>query len=78
MEQATNKRNVYLDLFKYFLSFLVIAIHLTGEYYSHFPLYRLAVAMFFLISGYFNYSPDNIFGIRNILFLYANPWVWIN
>ncbi|MBE5764463.1 MAG: acyltransferase [Clostridiales bacterium] len=59
MEQAANKRNVYLDLFKYFLSFLVIAIHLTGEYYSHFPLYRLAVPMFFLISGYFNYSPDN-------------------
>ncbi len=58
MEQLTSKRNVYLDLFKYFLSFLVIAIHLTGETYSHFPLYRLAVPMFFLISGYFNYTAD--------------------
>ena len=51
-------RNVYLDLFKYFLCFLVIAIHLAGESYSYFPLYRLAVPMFFIISGYFNYSPD--------------------
>ena len=51
-------RNVYLDLFKIFLSFLVIAIHLAGEEYNHFPLYRLAVPMFFIISGYFNYSAD--------------------
>ncbi len=58
MQQLTSKRNVYLDLFKYFLSFLVIAIHLAGETYSYFPLYRLAVPMFFLISGYFNYTSD--------------------
>lgn len=51
-------RNVYLDLFKIFLSFLVIAIHLAGESYAHFPLYRLAVPMFFIISGYFNYTED--------------------
>lgn len=58
MEQASRGRNVYLDLFKYFLCFLVIAIHLAGESYPHFPLYRLAVPMFFLISGYFNYTPE--------------------
>lgn len=51
-------RNVYLDLFKFFLCFLVIAIHLAGESYTHFPLYRLAVPMFFIISGYFNYTAD--------------------
>ena len=50
---ASRKRNVYLDLFKLFLCYLVIAIHLAGETYPHFPLYRLAVPMFFIISGYF-------------------------
>lgn len=58
MEKVSNRRNVYLDLFKIFLSFLVIAIHVAGEQYPHFPLYRLAVPMFFIISGYFNYSSD--------------------
>lgn len=58
MEKLSRTRNVYLDLFKFFLCFLVIAIHLTGEHYSYFPLYRLAVPMFFMISGYFNYSAD--------------------
>lgn len=59
-QQSYKGRNVFLDLFKFFLCFLVIAIHLSGETYNHFPLYRLAVPMFFLISGYFNYSPDAI------------------
>ena len=49
---------MFLDLFKFFLCFLVIAIHLAGESYPHFPLYRLAVPMFFIISGYFNYTAD--------------------
>ena len=51
-------RNVYLDLFKVFLSFLVICIHFVGEAYDHHPLYRLAVPMFFMMSGYFLYYPD--------------------
>ncbi len=51
-------RNVYLDLFKYFLSFLVILIHVTQKDYVFHPLFRLAVPMFFLISGYFMYHPD--------------------
>ena len=58
MGGAIRGRNVFLDLFKFFLCYLVIAIHLAGEEYDHFPLYRLAVPMFFIISGYFNYS-DN-------------------
>ncbi|MBO5039671.1 MAG: acyltransferase [Clostridia bacterium] len=51
---TSRSRNVYLDIFKFFLCYLVISIHLAGETYSHFPLYRLAVPMFFIISGYFN------------------------
>ncbi len=51
---TVRSRNVYLDIFKFFLCYLVIAIHLAGETYGHFPLYRLAVPMFFIISGYFN------------------------
>ena len=50
------KRNVYLDLFKYFLAFLVICIHVYEDSHPHFPLFRLAVPMFFLISGYFSRS----------------------
>ena len=59
MENKLKGRNVYLDLFKYFLSFLVIAIHVSGDAYGNFPLYRLAVPMFFMISGYFNYCADS-------------------
>ena len=58
MTNKSSARNIFLDLFKFFLSYLVIAIHLAGETYDHFPLYRLAVPMFFMISGYFNYSAD--------------------
>ncbi|MBE6621659.1 MAG: acyltransferase [Ruminococcaceae bacterium] len=55
---TVRSRNVYLDIFKFFLCYLVIAIHLAGETYAHFPLYRLAVPMFFIISGYFNRTAD--------------------
>ena len=58
MADISRGRNVYLDIFKIFLAFLVIAIHLAGESYGHFPLYRLAVPMFFIISGYFSYTED--------------------
>ena len=56
VQTKKSQRNVYLDLFKFFLSFMIIAIHLAGESYPHFPLYRLSVPMFFMISGYFCYS----------------------
>lgn len=58
MTKTLSSRNVYLDIFKFFLCYLVIAIHLAGESYEYFPLFRLAVPMFFIISGYFNYSAD--------------------
>lgn len=50
------KRNVYLDLFRFFLSFLVVCIHVFDDGHPLFPLFRLAVPMFFLISGYFSYT----------------------
>lgn len=53
VEQKASDRAVWLDIFKYFLAFLVICIHLAGESYWHFPVYRLAVPTFFMISGYF-------------------------
>lgn len=52
----TIKRNIWLDIFKLFLCLLVISIHFVGEAYWYFPVYRLAVPMFFMISGYFNYN----------------------
>ena len=61
MTVATAKpsgRNVYLDLFKFFLCYMVICIHLVGDTYAVYPLYRLSVPMFFLISGYFLYTAD--------------------
>lgn len=54
---ALKNRNLALDLFKVFLAFLVICIHFADESSALFPLYRLAVPMFFMISGYFNYHP---------------------
>lgn len=58
MEQAkTVKRNIFLDLFRYILVFFVISIHYNGTAFFM-PLYRLAVPMFFMISGFFNYSNE--------------------
>ena len=59
MEEKINGRNVYLDIFRFLLAFMIICIHLTGEQYSFFPVYRLAVPMFFMISGYFIYDKDS-------------------
>ncbi|MCM1395831.1 MAG: acyltransferase family protein [Corallococcus sp.] len=49
-------RNVYLDIFKIFLAIMPISIHF-GEK-SLVPFCRLAVPMFFMISGYFLYRKD--------------------
>ncbi len=43
--EQSKVRNVFLDIFKFFLCFLVISIHFVGEAYPHFPLYRPAVAV---------------------------------
>ena len=58
MQEKRGGRNVYLDLFRFFLAFMIICIHLTGETYAFFPLYRLAVPAFFMISGYFMYTKN--------------------
>ena len=58
MQEQRKGRNVYLDIFRFFLAFMIICIHLTGKTYEFFPLYRLSVPMFFMISGYFLYTKD--------------------
>ena len=54
------KRNIWLDLFKMFLCFLVVCIHFAGNHYTHHPLYRVAVPAFFMISGYFLFNADQV------------------
>ncbi len=51
-------RNIFLDLFRYVLVFFVISIHYNGSTFFT-PIYRLAVPMFFMISGFFNYAKDS-------------------
>ena len=49
-------RNLWLDLFRFVLVFLVINIHFNQDSFFM-PIFRMAVPMFFMISGYFAYSP---------------------
>ncbi|MBE6943229.1 MAG: acyltransferase [Ruminococcaceae bacterium] len=58
MPKTEKGRNVYLDLFRFFLAFMIVCIHLTDKVYAFYPLYRLSVPMFFMISGYFLYTAD--------------------
>lgn len=51
-------RNLWLDLFKLCMCWMIISIHFVWETYDYHPVYRLAVPLFFLISGYFNYRVD--------------------
>ena len=51
-------RNLWLDLFKICMCWMIISIHFVWETYSYYPVYRLAVPLFFLISGYFNYRKE--------------------
>ena len=63
-------RNLWLDLFKLVLCWMIISIHFVWETYSHYPVYRLAVPLFFLISGYFNYREEvtkRQFGARKFI-----------
>lgn len=48
-------RNLWLDLFKLCMCWMIISIHFVWETYPYHPIYRLAVPMFFAISGYYNY-----------------------
>ena len=52
------KRNLWLDLFKIFLCFFVFCIHNVRQAYMHFPVYRMAVPAFYIISGYFIYTKE--------------------
>ncbi len=73
MDSALARRNIWIDLYKIFLAFLVICIHFAGEAYGHFPLYRLAVPGFFMISGYFMYHSDEEQRLRKAkAFIYRN------
>lgn len=58
MLEQRKSRNVYLDIFRFFLAFMIICIHLTDKAYEFFPLFRLSVPLFFMISGYFIYTND--------------------
>ncbi len=51
-------RNLWLDLFKLVLCWMIICIHFVGETYSYYSIYRLAVPMYFAISGYFNFRTE--------------------
>lgn len=51
-------RNLWLDLFKLCMCWMIISIHFVWETYDYHPVYRLAVPLFFAISGYFNYRQD--------------------
>ena len=51
-------RNLWLDLFKLIMCWMIISIHFVWETYWYHPLCRLAVPLFFAISGYYNYRPD--------------------
>ena len=51
-------RNLWLDLFKICMCWMIISIHFVWDSYFYHPIYRLAVPLFFAISGYFNYRTD--------------------
>ena len=57
---AVKKRNLWLDLFKLFLAFLVVCVHTVRDTYNQMPLYRLAVPVFFMISGYYLFNKDKL------------------
>lgn len=54
--QVQKSRNHWLDLFRFLLVFMVVGIHFWPNS-ALLPIFRFAVPMFFMISGYFAYSP---------------------
>ena len=58
MSNIKTNRNLWLDLFKLVMCWMIISIHFVWETYFYHPVYRLAVPLFFAISGYFNYRKD--------------------
>ncbi len=56
--QNQKSRNLWLDLFRYFLAFLIICIHFQYLPDNLFPICRIAVPTFFIFSGFFLYSEN--------------------
>ena len=55
-----NERNYAFDVLKFFMATFVVFIHVPTPYYNILdPIYRCAVPVFFIISGYFLYSEDS-------------------
>ena len=54
---TNSKRNILIDIFKYVLVFFVISIHYCNTD-NTLPIFRMAVPMFFMLSGFFNYTED--------------------
>lgn len=58
MKQAIpTSRNIWFDLFRFVLVYFVVSIHYNGGS-PYAPLFRLAVPMFFMMSGFFIYTED--------------------
>ena len=51
------KRNIFIDIFKIALVYLVVSIHF-HPYFLQYGILRMAVPSFFIITGYFQYSKD--------------------
>lgn len=67
--ENSHKRNIFLDLFKFVLCYFVISIHYnSGSFF--YPIFRIAVPMFFMISGFFLYSSNkDVQQQKNIQFI---------
>ena len=52
------KRNIFVDIFKLALVFLIVCIHF-HPYFEHYAIFRIGVPSFFIISGYFQYKNSN-------------------
>lgn len=60
------KRNIWVDIFRYLLVFLVVCIHFNSPILPDVlsPLFRLAVTMFFMLSGFYSYHPDQTVNLQ--------------
>lgn len=72
MSTNTGKRNIFVDIFRYLLTLLVMGVHFGDGVFL--PLFRLGVPAFFVISGFYNRAdlPEkqqrkNISFVRNSL-----------
>ena len=54
---TNSKRNILIDIFKYVLVIFVIGIHYCNTD-NTLPILRMAVPMFFMLSGFFNFVED--------------------